>query len=208
MTRLTAVERWGSTPAERTAHYPCDELIDPAGRVVFRAVDIDAPSGLVFRWLCQLRVGPYSYDWIDNRGRRSPRRLIDGLEQLEDGQNFMTIFRLVSFEDGRSITLDSNSALFGRVAGTYLVAPKGLRRMSPGREAWVRGTARCPRTIATATLARWRLGDDAQTAADLAGAGRTRCSRAILAAHHSARPTRPREDDWGSTTSVDRVPPV
>jgi hypothetical protein len=35
----------------------------------------------------------------------------------------MTIFRLVSFDQGRSITLDSNTGLFGRVAGTYSVAP-------------------------------------------------------------------------------------
>src|SRR5256885_7618584 len=99
---------------------PCDPLLaDPDG-VYHRAVDIDAPAALVFRWLCQLRAAPYSYDWIDNLGRRSPRQLIEGLDQLEVGQRFM-IFRLVSFEAGRSITLDSSTALFGRVALTYRV---------------------------------------------------------------------------------------
>ena len=34
----------------------------------------------------------------------------------------MTIFCLVSFEPGRSITLDSTTALFGRVTTTYVVA--------------------------------------------------------------------------------------
>ena len=33
----------------------------------------------------------------------------------------MSIFRLVAFEAGRSITLDSTTALFGRVAVSYLV---------------------------------------------------------------------------------------
>ena len=40
----------------------------------------------------------------------------------------MTIFRLVSFEEGRSITLDSTTAVFGRVAGTYMVVPTDTNR--------------------------------------------------------------------------------
>ena len=70
-----------------------------------------------------MRVAPYSYDWIDNLGRQSPRRLTPDLDHLEIGQQFATIFRLVHFEDGRSITLASDTALFGRVAGTYRVDP-------------------------------------------------------------------------------------
>jgi len=85
-------------------------------------VDVAASPEVVFRWLCQLRVAPYSHDWVDNLGRRSPRRLVPGLEDLEVGQRFMTIFHLVSFEDGRSITVDSTSSSFGRVAVTYSVA--------------------------------------------------------------------------------------
>ncbi len=44
------------------------------------------------------------------------------MDQLEVGQRFI-IFRLASFEPGRSITLDSTTALFGRVVMTYLVTP-------------------------------------------------------------------------------------
>jgi hypothetical protein len=125
LTRDSVVSNWGSSPAERVGAYSCDELIGSPDRVVFRAVDIAAPAELVFRWLCQLRVAPYSYDWVDNRGRRSPRQLTDGLERLEVGQRFMRIFRLTSFVDGHSITLDSTTSLFGRVVGTYVVMPRG-----------------------------------------------------------------------------------
>ena len=122
MRGASVVETWGSTTQERDAPYPCDKLVD-SPHVLFRAVDVDAASGLVFRWLCQLRRAPYSYDWLDNGGRRSPRQLTDGLDALATGQRFMTIFGLVGFEEGRSITLDSTTALFGRVAVTYRVVP-------------------------------------------------------------------------------------
>jgi hypothetical protein len=126
--RRSVVETWGSSVDERAAAYGCDGLIKSPHRSLFRAVDVDAPAPLVFRWLCQLRVAPYSYDVVDNFGRRSPRRLIDGLDRLEVGQRFMRIFRLVSFEAGRSITLDSTTAHFGRVATTYVVTSTGTNR--------------------------------------------------------------------------------
>jgi hypothetical protein len=77
----------------------------------------------MYRWLCQLRVAPYSYDWIDNRGRRSPQALVDGLENLEVGQRACSIFRIVAFEPGRSITLDSTTPMFGRTVITYRADP-------------------------------------------------------------------------------------
>ena len=120
--RPAVIETWGSSAAERGATYPCDALIERPDLVLFRAVDVAAPPQLVFRWLCQLRVAPYSYDLIDNLGRRSPRSLTPGLGALAVGQRFM-IFRLVSFEQGSSITLDSTSRLFGRVALTYRISP-------------------------------------------------------------------------------------
>jgi hypothetical protein len=117
------VDTWGSSAEEQGASYPCDALIDRPDRVLFRAVDVAAPADLVFRWLCQLRAAPYSYDWIDNLGRRSPRQLTPRLDRLEIGQRVATIFRLDSFEEGRSITFHTNSWLFGRVAITYRAIP-------------------------------------------------------------------------------------
>jgi hypothetical protein len=140
------VETWGSSLQERQEDYPCDALVD-SPYALYRAVDIDATAELVFRWLCQLRRAPYSYDWLDNGGRRSPRQLIDGLDHLEVGQPFMRIFRLASFEEGHSITLDSTTALFGRVVVTYRVATveadqsrlvvKLVLSARPGLSGWV-----------------------------------------------------------------------
>jgi hypothetical protein len=115
-----AIEQWGSTPEERTTAMPCDGLVANPDAVLHRALDVDAPAAVMFRWLCQMRAAPYSYDWLDNRGRRSPRTLTPGLEEIEVGQRWM-IFRLVGFEPGRSLTLLSKGRVFGRVACTYSV---------------------------------------------------------------------------------------
>ena len=82
--------------------YPCDDALPDAEVSTCRAIDIDAPPEVVFRWLCQLQKGPYSYDLLDNLGRRSPRKLVDGMDKLELGQTFMTIYELVDFEPATS----------------------------------------------------------------------------------------------------------
>jgi hypothetical protein len=121
---------WGATADEVRAHYPCDEHLDGADDAWFRAVTVEAGRETVFRWLCQLKVAPYSYDLLDNGGRRSPRTLTQGAERLERGQRVMTIFRLVDFSQGEHLTmlLDSPRGvrLFGRIALSYVV-----RELSP-----------------------------------------------------------------------------
>ncbi len=119
------VYTWGSTGAERVEPFQCDEVLPQAPEQLHRAVTVAASPEVVFRWLCQLRAAPYSYDAIDNLGRRSPQTLTPGLEQLELGQRFMTIFRLVDFEPGRSITVLSRGTVFGPVACTYRVEDAG-----------------------------------------------------------------------------------
>ena len=118
-----AIRGWGATPEELAARLPCDDLARDGQTTVDRAVDTDAPPHAVYRWLCQLRVAPYSYDLLDNFGRRSPRELTPGMDELEPGQRFMTIFRLVSFEPGEHITLRTRS---GGTAVTYRVTPGRL----------------------------------------------------------------------------------
>ena len=68
---------WGCTPAELARRYPADdraeELVRGPVLRMTRAVDVDASQARVWRAVCQIAVAPYSYDWIDNRGRPSPR---------------------------------------------------------------------------------------------------------------------------------------
>jgi hypothetical protein len=113
------VSEWGSSAEERAQAYPCDGLVDGAAVTMFRAIDVAAPQAVVFRWLCQLRAAPYSYDKLDNLGRRSPQELTPGLERLEPGQRVATIFRLVDFEPGESLTILHRGRVFGKVACTY-----------------------------------------------------------------------------------------
>jgi len=68
----------GASVDERAAPLPCDELLPDAHSRCDRAISVDAPAAVRFRWLCQLRVAPYSYDLLDNLGRRSPRELTPG----------------------------------------------------------------------------------------------------------------------------------
>jgi|HubBroStandDraft_6_1064221.scaffolds.fasta_scaffold1090332_2 hypothetical protein len=77
----------------------------------YRGITVNAPTCVVFRWLCQIRVAPYSYDWIDNFTRQSPRRLLSGLDQLEIGQSVMTIFRVSDFSADRYLTIHLSSPL-------------------------------------------------------------------------------------------------
>ncbi len=119
------IRDWGSSPREREQSFPCDAHLGAPVLTLHRAVTVAAPPSIVFRWLCQLRAAPYSYDWIDNGGRRSPRVLTPGLDQLEVGQTVMSIFRLADYTAGEHLTLVTRGGgaerLFGKMACTYRV---------------------------------------------------------------------------------------
>jgi hypothetical protein len=124
---------WGTDVTERALAYPCDRYVERAEAAYYRGVTVHAPAMVLFRWLCQLRVAPYSYDWLDNRGRRSPPTLTPGAEDLAVGQPIMRIFRLVESETGRHITLEIRKEtgafrLFGNLALTYLIVREGAGR--------------------------------------------------------------------------------
>lgn len=117
---MNLASNWGATADERAATLPCDGLAPANRHVADRAISIAAPTGIVFGWLCQLRVAPYSYDLVDNWGRRSPRRRNPELTRLAAGQRFMTIFVLHSFVDAEHITLRTRN-----VTVTYRVRTEG-----------------------------------------------------------------------------------
>ena len=96
---------------------------------------VNAPPSVVFRWLCQLKLAPYSYDLIDNRGRRSPQHLVPGVDQLVVGERVL-IFELASFARDEHLTLVvRRHPVFGDVAISYVVAPRAGRWHSPRRQA-------------------------------------------------------------------------
>ncbi|HEY4022452.1 MAG TPA: hypothetical protein VGM75_27430 [Pseudonocardiaceae bacterium] len=114
---------WGATDEEIAAGYGCDSVLPAPGEALLRAVTVGAPATVVYRWLCQLKIAPYSYDLLDNFGRRSPRILTPGAERLEIGQPVMTIFKLVGFSADEELTLrmhvPSAVRLFGDLAVSY-----------------------------------------------------------------------------------------
>lgn len=119
------VDGWGSTAEERERRYPCDDLLPEPEQVLFRAISIDAPPHVVFRWLCQMKLAPYSYDLLDNLGRRSPRHLVPGVEELVVGEKVI-VFELASFAVDEHITLTVwGHRVFGDLAISYVVVPDG-----------------------------------------------------------------------------------
>ncbi|WP_253869882.1 hypothetical protein [Mycobacterium sp. 1164966.3] len=128
---------------------PCDALC-PLGIQADRAISIDASPSMVFAWLCQLRVAPYSYDLLDNFGRRSPRKRDPELVRLEVGQRFMTLFALHSFVDDEHITLRAKG-----VAVTYAVRPEGASTRLHAR-VWFAGPSLLARLLALGDLVMMR----------------------------------------------------
>ena len=125
--------QWGTTPQDLLLPFPCDDVAQGSHTAYYRGIMVDTPPEILFPWLCQMRVAPYSYDWIDNFGRRSPRNLTPGLDQLAMGQRMMTIFEVIAFERNRHITLRLKpkaigSRLWGDCLVSYLIVPQTRSR--------------------------------------------------------------------------------
>lgn len=124
------VRYWNATAAEQAATHPADRQVPAGGRHLLRAVDVDASPATVYRWLCQIAVAPYSYDLVDNLGRRSPRTLTPGAEDVQVGQWFQ-IGPVAEVEPGRQITVATTgrpARIFGDMAITWEVVPGVTRR--------------------------------------------------------------------------------
>jgi hypothetical protein len=146
---------WGTTPQEILLPFPCDRFVQEPYTPYYRGVTLNASAETLFPWLCQMRVAPYSYDWIDNFGRQSPQKLISGLDNLLIGQNFMSIFELIDFEPNRYVILrlkpnTIGSRALGECLLNYLIVPqtqytcrllvKFTIKYSPGLLQWLMRT--------------------------------------------------------------------
>jgi hypothetical protein len=110
-------DRWGVTPAEIARRYPCDELVPEPRLELWRGVTVRAAPEQVWPWVAQIRLAPYSYDWIDNLGRRSPRRL-SGLPEPVPGEPFTTA--LGRRPVGRIVSASPGEELTGRIMGVFM----------------------------------------------------------------------------------------
>jgi hypothetical protein len=117
-------DRWGVSEDETRRRYPCDELVPDPVLQAWRGVPVSAPAAAVWPWVAQVRLAPYSYDWIDNRGRRSPPTLA-GLAEPRPGEHFTRVGgrptgQILVVEPGRQLT----AAIMGAVM-SYVVEPAG-----------------------------------------------------------------------------------
>jgi hypothetical protein len=117
-------DRWGVTDAEVARRYPCDELVEAPVMQAWRGVTVHAAPGRIWPWIGQIRLAPYSYDWIDNRGRRSPQEL-RGLPEPAVGEHFSTSGRR---QLGRILSVTPPEQLTASIAGalmSYVLVPEG-----------------------------------------------------------------------------------
>ena len=115
-------DRWGVTDDEITHHYPCDDVVPCPSLQMWRGVTVHAATVVVWPWVTQLQWAPYSYDWIDNLGRRSPRRLLDSPAPVPGGPFTRTANR----PRGRLLSVEPQVHFTGRILGavmSYVLVP-------------------------------------------------------------------------------------
>jgi len=121
-------DRWGVSDAEVARRYPCDDVVSSPVLEAWRGVTVATTPERLWPWVAQIRLAPYSYDWVDNLGRRSPQEL-RGLPEPVVGERFTaTAGRPV----GRILSVAPGEQLTGRIAGavmSYVLvpAPDGTR---------------------------------------------------------------------------------
>ena len=123
-------DRWNVTRVETMRHYPCDDLIPNPGLQLWRGVTVLAAPEHVWPWIAQIRIAPYSYDWIDNLGRRSPQSL-RGLPEPAIGEHFTTA--LGGRRYGRILAVETGEHLTAAIMGTvmcYVLVPVGDGRQT------------------------------------------------------------------------------
>jgi len=79
---------WGATSEEINSSVVGDDLCSDATLIATRSITIAAPPEKVFPWIRQMgfgRAGWYSYDWLDNLGRKSATTIHDEWQSVVAG---------------------------------------------------------------------------------------------------------------------------
>ncbi len=117
-------DRWNVTDDEVARHYPCDDFVPAPTLQAWRGVSVHATPQALWPWIGQIRIAPYSYDWIDNLGHRSPQQLM-GLAEPVVGEP-LTTAATRRFE--RILAVEPPKQLTGEIMGTcisYVLMPQG-----------------------------------------------------------------------------------
>jgi hypothetical protein len=109
-------DRWGVTDEEVARPFPCDEWGMHPKVVAWRSVIVHASPSELWPWVGQVRLAPYSYDWIDNLARRSPRTLRN-LPEPVVGEAFT---RAAGVQLGRILSVEPPRQLTGRITGAAI----------------------------------------------------------------------------------------
>jgi hypothetical protein len=115
-------DRWGVTDDEVARHYPCDDVVPSPTLQAWRGVTVRTAPEALWRWVRQIQYAPYSYDWIDNLGHRSPQLLIDAPPPVPGEHFTCTAHR----PQGRLLSVDPPVHYTGRILGavlSYVLAP-------------------------------------------------------------------------------------
>ncbi|UMG92559.1 hypothetical protein [Nocardioides sp. TF02-7] len=97
-------------------HYPCDDFVREPALEAWRGVSVDASPRVVWARLRQVRLAPYSYDLVDNLGRRSPRERRD-LAEPTVGSPFT---HALGADRGRVLAVEPERHLTATILGAHL----------------------------------------------------------------------------------------
>ena len=80
--------RWGATEVELKQSLPGDDIVDNPSFNATRVVTIEARSQDIYPWIVQIgikRAGWYSYDLLDNLGKKSAMEILDEYQNIQIG---------------------------------------------------------------------------------------------------------------------------
>jgi hypothetical protein len=96
--------KWGVRLGESQRRLPGDEILPSVNLQATRAIDIDAPPGVVWRWLAQMGregTGWYGIDWLQNGGIPSATYLRTDLQAPDIGTQLDGGFEILMLEPER-----------------------------------------------------------------------------------------------------------
>lgn len=136
------IVRWGATDEEVLSSFPGSELIPNGKRSSTMAATIDAPPSRVWPWLVQMgyrRAGWYSWDRLDNFGRRSAAELHPEWQNIKvgdilagpDASEMEKAWEVAALEPERLLVLRATIDLRGR-----RFDPRGPRPSSYSDSTW------------------------------------------------------------------------